>query len=125
VFDIDHFKRVNDRYGHGAGDAVLRSFAAIARCAIRKGDLIARLGGEEFGVLLPDTTLEQAMAVCERVRRDVAVARTFVPGQVIGVTVSGGVARIDEGGFAAALKIADTALYAAKNGGRDRLAAAA
>jgi diguanylate cyclase (GGDEF)-like protein/PAS domain S-box-containing protein len=125
VFDIDHFKRVNDRYGHGAGDAVLRSFAAIARCALRKGDLIARLGGEEFGVLLPDTTLEQAMTVCERVRRDVAVARTFVPGQVIGVTVSGGVARIDEGGFAAALKIADAALYAAKNGGRDRLAAAA
>jgi diguanylate cyclase (GGDEF)-like protein/PAS domain S-box-containing protein len=125
VFDIDHFKRVNDRYGHGAGDAVLRSFAAIARCAIRKGDLIARLGGEEFGVLLPDTTLEQAMTVCDRVRRDVAVARTFVPGQVIGVTVSGGVARIDERGFAAALKIADAALYAAKNGGRDRLAAAA
>lgn len=125
VFDVDHFKRVNDRYGHAAGDAVLRSFAAIARCALRKGDLIARLGGEEFGVLLPDTSIEQAMAVCERVRSDVAQARTFVPGLVIGVTVSGGVARIDEGGFAAALQIADAALYAAKNGGRDRLAAAA
>jgi diguanylate cyclase (GGDEF)-like protein len=116
---------VNDRYGHAAGDAVLRTIGAIARCAIRESDLIARLGGEEFAILLPDTTIEQALAVCERLRINVAQARTFGEGAVIGVTVSGGVARIGPDGLAAALRIADAALYSAKNGGRDQFAAAA
>jgi diguanylate cyclase (GGDEF)-like protein/PAS domain S-box-containing protein len=125
VLDIDHFKRVNDRYGHGAGDAVLRTVASVARCAIRETDFMARLGGEEFAILLPDTTLEQAMAVCERLRTNVSQARTFGEGAVIGVTVSGGVARIGAEGLAAALRIADAALYSAKNGGRDQFAVAA
>jgi len=125
VLDIDHFKRVNDHYGHAAGDAVLRTIGAIARCAIRESDFIARLGGEEFAILLPDTTIEQALAVCERLRINVAQARTFGEGAVIGVTVSGGVARIGPDGLAAALRIADAALYSAKNGGRDQFAAAA
>jgi diguanylate cyclase (GGDEF)-like protein/PAS domain S-box-containing protein len=125
LLDIDHFKRVNDRFGHAAGDVVLRTVASVARCAMRDSDFIARLGGEEFAIFLPDTTVEQAMAICERLRSNVSDARSFSEGAVIGVTVSGGVARIGAGGLEEALRIADAALYAAKNGGRDQFAAAA
>lgn len=125
LFDIDHFKCVNDRFGHDAGDAVLRSFAAIARCAVRDGDLLARLGGEEFAVLFRDTTVEQAVAVCERVRVHVANAVMFARGAAVKVTVSGGVAQVGALGLADAIRVADAALYRAKNEGRDRLAIAA
>lgn len=125
VFDIDHFKGVNDRHGHHAGDAVLQSFAAIARCAVRQGEVVARLGGEEFAILFADTSLEDARAICERLREDLAGSLTFVDGAAIQVTVSGGVAVIGEPGFDEALKEADAALYRSKQSGRNQLSIAA
>jgi len=123
IFDIDHFKKVNDRYGHEAGDEVLIHFARIARDMVRPGDLIARLGGEEFGAILPSTTLFDAMEVCERLRSEIGTR--FVTPEAIRVTISGGVAMLTEEGLDAALRRADAALYEAKNGGRDQLMLAA
>jgi len=125
VFDLDHFKRINDTYGHDVGDAVLREFARLARRALRRRDMLARLGGEEFVALFPDSTVEQVMHVCERMRVALSTLPIEADGHRVTVTVSGGVARIGEGGLDAALKVADAALYRAKRGGRDRLALAA
>ena len=125
LFDIDHFKRVNDRHGHDAGDEVLKIFASLANSVVRKGDLVARVGGEEFAVIFPDTSVEQALAVCERLRLEVAQAPICVSDKIIEVTVSGGVAVLGHGGLDEALKQADRALYQAKDGGRDQLALAA
>lgn len=125
VLDIDHFKQVNDRYGHDAGDAVLQSFASIARCAVREQEMVVRLGGEEFAILFADTTIEQAAIICERLRREVAEAVTIVDDLVIRVTVSGGVAKVGPDGLEHALKVADAALYRAKHNGRDQMALAA
>lgn len=124
LFDIDHFKRVNDTHGHAAGDCVLQNFAAVAARQLRGNDVIARLGGEEFAVLLPGADLQQAQAVCERVRKAVAEASTHYGAATIRVTVSGGVALIDGEGEAT-LNAADEALYRAKTSGRNRLALAA
>ena len=68
ILDIDHFKRVNDTYGHDAGDQILRSFAARIRRVVRSSDMICRLGGEEFAIVMPETTLDVAARVAERVR---------------------------------------------------------
>jgi diguanylate cyclase (GGDEF)-like protein/PAS domain S-box-containing protein len=126
LFDLDHFKTVNDNYGHAAGDEVLRRFAALARSSVRDQDVVARLGGEEFAVVLPDATIDQARLVCDRLRRAVAAARTRVDGATISVTVSGGVAPYrDRQRVADVLRAADRALYRAKHDGRDRLALAA
>lgn len=125
VLDLDHFKRVNDRYGHPAGDIVLRHFAALAQAAVREGDMVVRLGGEEFAILFIDTGLDQAIHICERLRAEVAATPTIIDQHRISLTVSGGVARIGGGGLAEALKTADAALYRAKNTGRDRMAIAA
>jgi diguanylate cyclase (GGDEF)-like protein/PAS domain S-box-containing protein len=126
VFDLDHFKRVNDRHGHAAGDDVLRRFAAIARAAVRDQDTVARMGGEEFAIILPDASIEQARLVCDRLRAAVGATRFAVDGGVIAVTVSGGVACYRAGEpDDAVLHAADAALYRAKNAGRDRLALAA
>jgi diguanylate cyclase (GGDEF)-like protein len=125
LFDIDHFKRVNDRCGHDAGDQVLRTFARIAGNAVRKNDLVARIGGEEFAVMFPDTSIEQALLVCERLRAETASTPIHVGGGTIQVTVSGGVAILSAEGLDHALKQADKALYHAKDGGRDQLALAA
>jgi diguanylate cyclase (GGDEF)-like protein/PAS domain S-box-containing protein len=125
LFDVDHFKGVNDRHGHDAGDEVLKCFARIAANAVRDCDFVARLGGEEFGVILPDTPVEQALAVCERLRAEIAGTPIPVGNRTIHVTVSGGVAVLGAGGLDMALKQADSALYQAKDGGRDQLALAA
>lgn len=126
LFDLDHFKQVNDTYGHPAGDEVLRRFATLARSSLREQDVIARLGGEEFAVVLPEATMEQARLVCDRLRRAVADARTRVDGMAITVTVSGGVARYHEGQQVEdVLRAADIALYRAKRAGRDQLVLAA
>lgn len=124
LFDIDHFKRVNDRWGHAAGDAVLQTFAQVARRTLRGDDHVARIGGEEFAVLLPRATLDQARLVCERLRRAVANTVTLYDGVSIPITTSGGVALLS-GPLDAVLKAADAALYQAKTDGRDRLAIAA
>lgn len=125
LFDIDHFKLVNDSHGHDAGDEVLKIFARIAASALRKKDLVARIGGEEFAIIFPDTSIEQALTICDRLRAEVARTPICVSDKVIRVTVSGGVAMLGPGGVDHALKRADQALYQAKDGGRDQLALAA
>jgi diguanylate cyclase (GGDEF)-like protein/PAS domain S-box-containing protein len=123
ALDLDHFKRVNDRWGHAAGDAVLRHFAQVVAGLTRAGDVLGRIGGEEFAVLLPDTGPDDAQALGERLRLQVAQATLPFNGQVLGVTVSIGVAVLDAGdaGAEAALQRADQALYRAKGGGRNRV----
>ena len=126
LFDIDHFKRVNDRYGHAIGDEVLKAFASAARQVVRQNDMVARIGGEEFAIFFPDTTMEQALQICERLRADIAAQDLPAgPGLNIRVTISGGVAVLGRAGLDAALNQADAALYRAKEAGRDRLALAA
>lgn len=126
VFDLDHFKAVNDRFGHDAGDHVLQSFARIARGVVREDDIVARLGGEEFGILFPGAGIEQAHQLSERLRATLAATRLRHGQAVVELTVSAGIAAIDGIGSAAAvLRAADRALYAAKAKGRDRLQRAA
>jgi diguanylate cyclase (GGDEF)-like protein len=122
VFDLDHFKRVNDTFGHAVGDLVLQRFGATARMVLRSNDIFGRIGGEEFAAALPDTDSEAAVAVAERVRLAFAETSQIVAGFPIGATVSGGVATARSGG--ASLyelpESADQALYRAKAGGRNR-----
>jgi diguanylate cyclase (GGDEF)-like protein/PAS domain S-box-containing protein len=126
VFDIDHFKTVNDRFGHDTGDKVLQAFARMARGVMREGDVVARLGGEEFGILFPDTGIEQAHILCERLRTTLAATRLRHGPSIVELTVSAGIAAIDGNDSATAvLRAADRALYAAKAEGRDRLRRAA
>ena len=125
LFDIDHIKRVNDSHGHDAGDEVLKILARIAARSVRNQDMVARIGGEEFAIIFPDTSVEQALVICDRLRCEVAKTAICVSDQIIRVTVSGGVAVLGPGGLDQALKQADRALYQAKDGGRDQLALAA
>lgn len=122
VFDIDHFKQVNDCHGHQFGDTVLQTFASILSEAVRDGDLAARLGGEEFAVLLPDASLKTALLVAERVRKRFSERRFLSEDQLFGSTVSIG---ISKAGYSTALDElmvqADAALYVAKRSGRDRV----
>ncbi len=121
--DIDHFKRVNDRYGHHAGDEVLKTFSDLIRERIRSSDLLARWGGEEFLILAPETQLESAAALAESLRE--AVAASAFP-SVGSVTCSLGVAqRKSTESFEAFCARADAALYQAKETGRNRVCAAA
>ncbi len=121
MVDIDHFKRVNDRLGHSAGDAALREAAACMAGALRSVDTVGRFGGEEFLVLLPGDSLAQARACAERLRE--AVARLRPPALGGGaITVSLGVAQYRSGDDAQSLLArADAALYRAKAGGRNRV----
>ena len=121
VFDLDHFKAINDKSGHATGDAMLQLFAKIARETLRATDIVGRLGGEEFVALLPNTAAEAAVAA-ERVRVAFAVASIVSDGQRIAATVSIGVA---SGSPATAIDLlitrADDALYRAKSNGRNRV----
>jgi diguanylate cyclase (GGDEF)-like protein/PAS domain S-box-containing protein len=123
--DIDHFKQVNDRHGHAAGDAVLRGFAARLCDSVRETDLVARLGGDEFVILLEDATREAAEAVAAKVVRAMA-APILAGGTAHHVTTSIGIAQAWSGHDAATLMAdADAALYAAKRAGRNRYTVAA
>jgi diguanylate cyclase (GGDEF)-like protein/PAS domain S-box-containing protein len=126
VADLDHFKKINDRYGHAVGDAVLRTVAQALRDTGRITDVAARLGGEEFGLLFPDASLRQAHQVAERLRAAVAAAVTPLPdGGQLQVTISIGVASLMAGAsLDAAMSEADKALYAAKHQGRNKVVAA-
>ena len=122
-FDVDHFKSINDRYGHYIGDLVLRQIGDVCRKELRNIDICGRLGGEEFVIILPESSIENAISVSERLR--VAVKDIKVPGKegVIVVSASFGVAAVrqDEKDFDELLKRADKALYRAKMNGRDRV----
>jgi diguanylate cyclase (GGDEF)-like protein/PAS domain S-box-containing protein len=123
MLDADHFKTINDRFGHPAGDAVLCSLAAALTSTFRECDIVARVGGEEFAVLLPSTSVQGALAVATRLLSVVAGQTLEIEGHRIQYTVSGGVASMeaDVTGFDALMKRADRALYAAKSAGRNRV----
>ena len=122
MFDLDHFKSINDRFGHALGDSALQVFAEVARSSMRAGDIIARLGGEEFAAIVP-APLETAVKIAERVRANFERAGVTIDGRPVGATVSIGVAcavepvvNIDD-----LLSRADDALYGAKHAGRNRV----
>lgn len=123
LLDLDHFKRVNDTYGHPAGDEVLRLVASVLRGGIRAGDLAARYGGEEFALILPATSGARAVAVAERLRRRIAAEEIALDHATVRVTASFGVASGRgaslAGGASTLLEQADEALYRAKSDGRD------
>ncbi|HZH25669.1 MAG TPA: diguanylate cyclase [Azospirillaceae bacterium] len=121
--DIDRFKRVNDAFGHDAGDAVLKHVARVLASNIRAEDMAARLGGEEFCLVLPTTPIEGAVQLAERIRVAVASSPAETPAGPVNVTVSIGVAALalPNEGEDELLKRADEALYQAKAGGRDRV----
>jgi diguanylate cyclase (GGDEF)-like protein len=123
LFDIDHFKRVNDTYGHLAGDNLLRQIAAAVKPRLRREDVFARTGGEEFGVLLPEVGLEGAQTTAEKVRRIIEVATLKHERDAITCTVSLGVATTgaDDTSGEDLYKRADARLYEAKQGGRNRV----
>ena len=123
MLDVDHFKSVNDRFGHAGGDKVLRALVASIRAGLREHDVIGRLGGEEFVVLLPQADLEAAQALGERVRRKVESMPLLLDGDTLQLTVSVGVsvAASAERDGAAVLLRADRALYVAKRAGRNRV----
>jgi diguanylate cyclase (GGDEF)-like protein len=124
LFDLDHFKQINDRCGHQAGDGVLRAAADVIRDRVRETDLAARIGGEEFAVILPGTDLSGAVALAEHLRHDLS-AGVVVPSMEMTLTASFGVAEHHRGEPAEALiGVADRALYRAKAEGRDRVHAA-
>ncbi|MFN3862116.1 MAG: GGDEF domain-containing protein [Roseateles sp.] len=120
--DLDHFKRINDAHGHAAGDAVLRAFAQTGQAALRATDVLARWGGEEFLVLLPDTAMPPAVSGVERLREHTAAMRVDFGGATITVTVSGGLTAYRPGEtLEQTLERADGLLYQAKNAGRNRI----
>jgi diguanylate cyclase (GGDEF)-like protein len=125
VVDIDRFKSINDKYGHDIGDRALVEVAHILRSRKRTSDIVARLGGEEFVLLLPEMSLDSACAAADRMRRAVAETSIIVEDGTISVTISVGVSITHEGmdGISQLLKEADVALYDAKHTGRNRVCA--
>lgn len=122
MLDIDHFKRINDQYGHVAGDRILRATAALIHEQKRESDYLARYGGEEFVIILPGADITQATMAAEKIRKRLAGARMYYEGQAIIVTISGGIAAIKAGDNAEAIIArADAALYRAKENGRNRI----
>ena len=127
MIDADHFKRINDTYSHAAGDAALNALATALTLGTRSGDLVARLGGEEFAILLPRTGVEAARETAERLRGAVSALAVDTEGAVIRFSVSIGLAglMVADGGLETLLARADQALYAAKANGRNRVEIAA
>ncbi|MEB3222554.1 MAG: diguanylate cyclase [Candidatus Sericytochromatia bacterium] len=124
IFDLDHFKSINDTYGHQAGDLVLKGAAAMLKDSVRKYDLVARYGGEEFAVILPNADEDSAFSLAERLRKTLeGMSFAVTESRAIRVTASIGVASRTERDAVPKdlIKRADVALYAAKNGGRNRV----
>ena len=127
MIDIDHFKAFNDTWGHPAGDAVLQGVARTLSLSLRKVDLLARYGGEEIVVVLPETGVKRGLEVAERLREAVKEAKIEFGGRSLACTVSVGIAQLDgvgQGADAELLKAADDAMYQAKQTGRDRVCVA-
>jgi diguanylate cyclase (GGDEF)-like protein len=127
ILDIDHFKSINDRFGHDVGDEAIIHVARLCASKTRDSDVAARIGGEEFAVLLPETDLAEARAAAERLREAIVQRPAPTAGGTIGVTISIGVAEVDAAMTDPAdlMKRADAALYAAKRAGRNRVEVAA
>lgn len=123
MFDLDHFKKINDRFGHAVGDRALQTFARTAAAKLRATDIVGRLGGEEFAAVLPATNLQAAAVAAERVREAFEVAAREIDGLPLGGTVSIGAAATDnpDADMDKLLALADQALYAAKASGRNRI----
>jgi diguanylate cyclase (GGDEF)-like protein len=119
MFDLDHFKRVNDAYGHQVGDAVMQRVTAIFKAVIRESDLAGRYGGEEFLIVLPETDCGEAAVVAERIRAQVEALQWTEPG--LRPTISGGVAESSGETADRLLQRADSLLYRAKELGRNRI----
>ena len=124
LIDIDRFKQINDTHGHAAGDAVIRAVAAVARAVVRDTDFVARIGGDEFSILLPGIGLAQAVAAAERLCERMATTPVEHGGHVLAFTVCVGVSQLVAGdtGAGSLLQRADQALYAAKQSGRNQVA---
>ena len=124
VIDLDHFKQVNDRWGHDGGDLVLKSVSARIREQVRTEDLVGRFGGEEFVLVLQGARPEEAIALADRIRQRVAAVPVRVPNGEVSVTLSIGVAHAGEAAVESSADLfvlADKRLYAAKRGGRNRV----
>lgn len=122
ITDLDHFKKINDTYGHLAGDAALQHFASIMKNSLRKSDYVFRIGGEEFLVLLPNTSLEEAAKIAENLRQKLEKSPLEYEGRQINLTASFGVAELREHrNLSELIKEADEKLYAAKKEGRNRV----
>lgn len=122
LLDLDYFKKVNDNYGHQAGDVVLQRVAAICRNSIRSSDILGRYGGEEFIIFLPETTLEDCQTISNRILSNIAAAEMSYEEKCIKVTASLGVVGINSVANESLdyfLKCADQALYRAKSDGRN------
>ncbi|WDL99238.1 GGDEF domain-containing protein [Alicyclobacillus sp. ALC3] len=121
VFDIDRFKQVNDTLGHSAGDIVLKGVSRLVQKNLRPSDVLIRLGGEEFAVLLPDTQSDDAVQIAERIRNLIERTTFAYQEEKISVTISGGVAERQGESLEALLDKADIAMYEAKTAGRNRI----
>jgi two-component system cell cycle response regulator len=125
MLDIDHFKKINDVHGHLAGDYVLKEVARLIQQRIRRDEVLARYGGEEFAIILPETNLEGARALADGLRERIEQSRFVFQGEVIRVTLSIGVAMLNEFDRTSMdlIKRADEKLYEAKRSGRNRVVA--
>jgi len=123
LIDLDHFKRINDTFGHSAGDYALQAFGQLMRRVLRPNDIMGHIGGEEFAALLPNCDLDGGRAVGERLRQATEEEAIRHLDTELALTVSGGVAAVDTepGGIDRAMSLADSALYAAKQAGRNRV----
>lgn len=123
ILDIDRFKRINDTYGHDMGDKVITWIAKTIERHCRESDCVARLGGEEFAILLPNTSVEGAMQAAEKLRRKINQSQFTANGHTLAITVSGGVSTLNESDktIDSLLKRADIALYSAKESGRNQI----
>ncbi|WP_374499973.1 GGDEF domain-containing protein, partial [Zoogloea sp.] len=121
IADLDHFKQVNDRFGHGVGDQVLQRFATVMLETLRETDRVGRFGGEEFAFIFPETLPDEALQLAGRLRQRLGESPVALPdGTLLAVTASFGLADATGQRLEESLAQADAALYEAKGGGRDR-----
>lgn len=123
IADLDHFKEINDKHGHHSGDVALKTFADVCRRKIRESDILGRLGGEEFGLTLPETTIQDAQVLAERIRKAVAAIEIPAGDRMIGMTVSIGLVELspEDASLSAVMRRADLAMYQAKARGRNQV----
>ncbi len=126
MFDLDHFKEINDTFGHETGDQILRNFASICTEGLRRADIFGRMGGEEFAAIVVEAGEDEAIAVAERIRKNFALKSITRDDTEKNLSVSIGISRLDPvtGSLESAYAAADKALYEAKDQGRNRVVTA-